>query len=63
MLFVGTEISEDLVPLLDNLNAQGDPALFGKFFASVLAYVCPGAERGPDSFKQLVLRILKFTKP
>ena len=57
-----TEISEDVVPHIGDPKAEGDPALFGMFIASLRAYVRPGTERGPDATKQLAPRILKFTR-
>ena len=58
-----TEITPEMVPLRGDTAAQGDPALRGKFMASLRDYIVPGTARGADSSKLLPPRILTFTKP
>ena len=56
-----TTVTTDMIPLADDVDAPGDPALHGMFSIAVRAYVKPGSERGPDPTKQLPPHRLTFT--
>lgn len=44
-----TTITEEMVPLLTDVSAPGDPHLHGYFTAGLRSYVKPGTERGPNT--------------
>lgn len=48
-----TTVTTEMIPLADDVDAPGDPALHGMFSIAVRAYVKRGSERGPDPTKQL----------
>jgi hypothetical protein len=56
-----TAIDEEMVPKTGATNAQGDPSLFGLFWAGLRDYIAPGTQRGPDTTQLLRPRILTFT--
>ena len=56
-----TTVTTDMIPLADDVDAPGDPALHGMFSIAVRAYVKRGSERGPDPTKQLPPYRLTFS--
>ena len=56
-----TSLTEDMIPLADDTEAEGREDLYGYFSAALRAYVKPGTKRGPDVLLQLTPRVLAFT--